>query len=336
MSMRRLPIYLVIDCSESMAGPAIEAVNRGVEALIAELRSVPQALETAFLSIITFSRSAEQVMPLTELLDVHVPPFKVRSGTALGAALRLLKQSLETEVRKTTPTVKGDYRPLVFLLTDGQPTDAWEQAAEELSRGKGTRPANIYAIGCGEDVDTGVLYRLTDVVLLMPDMSGPAFKKLFVWMTASVSSASMLLDMAEEGPSLPEEVLEVAPRSEPRSGGRARQVFLHAWCSKSKKPYLMRYVSVAGGMEYMATAAHQLEDFEESEGEGLPPVDASSLIGCPSCPYCGNECAGVCPCGALFCTPAGEAGVLECPRCNAVLESGGPAGGRTKVKRSEG
>ena len=41
MSMRRLPVYLLLDCSESMAGPAIEAVEQGVQALVGELRSNP-------------------------------------------------------------------------------------------------------------------------------------------------------------------------------------------------------------------------------------------------------------------------------------------------------
>src|SRR3954463_13936238 len=65
MSDRRLPVYLVIDCSESMAGPAIEAVNRGLQMLVGELRGNPLALESAYLSVITFARHARQDVPLT-------------------------------------------------------------------------------------------------------------------------------------------------------------------------------------------------------------------------------------------------------------------------------
>ena len=51
---RRLPVYLVLDCSGSMSGEPIEAVCQGVKALVADLRTDPQALETAYLSVITF------------------------------------------------------------------------------------------------------------------------------------------------------------------------------------------------------------------------------------------------------------------------------------------
>ena len=53
---RRLPVYLLLDVSGSMAGDPIEAVKHGVRALISELRGDPQALETAYLSVITFNK----------------------------------------------------------------------------------------------------------------------------------------------------------------------------------------------------------------------------------------------------------------------------------------
>ena len=98
MSIRRLPVYLLIDISESMAGPAIEAVQRGVNMLVNELRGNPLALESAYLSIITFAKQARQDVALTELLQVNVPKFSVRTGTSLGAALRLLRKCLAREV----------------------------------------------------------------------------------------------------------------------------------------------------------------------------------------------------------------------------------------------
>ena len=60
-SARRLPIYLLLDCSGSMTGEPIEATRQGVRALLSDLRSDPQALETAYLSVITFASSAQQV-----------------------------------------------------------------------------------------------------------------------------------------------------------------------------------------------------------------------------------------------------------------------------------
>ena len=67
--MRRLPVYILLDCSESMVGEAVDSVQHGLDALLQQLRSDPHALETAWVSIITFSNEAQQVVPLTELTE---------------------------------------------------------------------------------------------------------------------------------------------------------------------------------------------------------------------------------------------------------------------------
>ena len=114
-------------------------------------------------------------------------------GHQLGAALRLLLECLRRDVAKTTPTTKGDYRPLVFLFTDGQPTDDYQPAAKAVRAANNPRIANIYAIACGPDVDTDVLREVTDIVLQMPATS-EAFRQFFVWLSTSVQSASTVLD----------------------------------------------------------------------------------------------------------------------------------------------
>ena len=53
--MRRLPVFFVIDCSESMVGQPIEAVQDGVEYILSNLRKDPYALETVYVSIIAYA-----------------------------------------------------------------------------------------------------------------------------------------------------------------------------------------------------------------------------------------------------------------------------------------
>ena len=336
--IRRLPVYLLLDCSESMAGPAIEAVSRGVNTLVTELRGNPLALETAYLSVITFSREAKQVVPLTELLSFQPPQLSVRTGTALGGALRVLMQCFKNDVIKTTATTKGDYRPLVFLLTDGQPTDDWEGAADAVKSARHPGIANIYAIGCGPDVDVEVLRRITDIVLLMPDLSPEAFRKFFVWLSASVQTASTRLegggDVSLNLPALPDDLREAAPATVYRRDSMPRQVFLHARCSQTKQPYLMRFARRSSQDHYDAIASHRLETLEEGESALLPPINSSLLNGCPRCPYCENPVAVMCPCGALFCASPRHQGPMTCPQCNSQLSGAGS--GSFDVKRSQG
>ena len=73
---RRLPVYILIDTSGSMRGEPIEAVKVGLSDMIASLRVDPFALETVCISIITFDRSVQQVLPLTELARLQVPDIQ--------------------------------------------------------------------------------------------------------------------------------------------------------------------------------------------------------------------------------------------------------------------
>jgi uncharacterized protein YegL len=184
---RRLPVYLLLDTSGSMMGEPIEAVRQGLRALVADLRGDPQALETAYLSVITFSSNAQQVCPLTELLAFQEPELDAAGPTSLGEALMLLEDCLETEVRKASDTQKGDWRPLIFLMTDGQPTDEWETAAARIKQKK---VGNIIACAAGSGADSRVLKQLTEIVVEMQNLEPDALKAFFKWVSGSIKTTS--------------------------------------------------------------------------------------------------------------------------------------------------
>jgi len=319
--MRRLPVYLLLDCSESMAGQAIEDLAKGLDAMLTVMRSDPTAMETAWLSIITFAGRATQILPLTDIAQVHLPDLRVRTGTSLGAGLRLAVECISREVMKTTLTTKGDYKPLVFLFTDGQPTDEWESAAAAIRAQRKPGIANIYAIGCGADVDTHVLREVTDIVLTMKDMTLEAWRKVFVWVTASVQTTSRALDSGLEGkpvelPALPD-VLEVVRQPTSLRGSSPRQVFLHAWCARGGKPYVMRYARRGESGRYVALCAHPLDLPEAGEDEAeAPGINTRMLDGVPPCPYCGNPVAVLCECQTLLCSNGSVKEPFTCPRCH--------------------
>jgi uncharacterized protein YegL len=188
---RRLPVYLLLDCSASMSGEPIEATRMGVRALVADLKTDPQALETAYLSVITFSSTAQQVCPLTELMSFQEPNLDARGATALGEALKVLDQCVESEVRKSTPTQKGDWKPLVFLMTDGQPTDNWESAADALKQKK---LSNIIACAAGPGADETLLKRITEMVVVLNNVQPDTLKQFFKWVSSSIKTTSSRLD----------------------------------------------------------------------------------------------------------------------------------------------
>ncbi len=197
MSIRRLPVYLLLDCSSSMKGQPIEQVRQGLRALLDDLSTEPMAMETVYLSVITFHSTAQQLIPLTELMLFKEPQIQANGTTALGAALQLLKTCLETEVRKNTESQKGDWKPLVFLMTDGLPTDDWQLAADKLKKQK---IANIIAFAAGNQADVNTLKYITNTVLKSEDLSPGTLKAFFQWMSHSilVTSKSIDLMMAKE------------------------------------------------------------------------------------------------------------------------------------------
>lgn len=193
---RRLPVYLLVDTSGSMTGEPIEAVKQGIKALVMELKTDPQALETAYLSVISFASTAVQLSPLTEIISFKEPHLQAHGVTAFGSALNLLMDCINSEVRKSDASHKGDWKPLVFIITDGTPTDDWEQQADLL---KNSGVANIIACAAGSNADTKVLKAVTDNVLMMNTLSAGDFSKFFRWVSSSVKMTSVSVDARPGG-----------------------------------------------------------------------------------------------------------------------------------------
>jgi len=189
--MRRLPVYLVLDISGSMTGEPIEAVKNGVQVLVSTLRQDPYALETAFLSVITFDSSARQIVPLTELSMFQMPDIQATGTTSLGEALTLLANKVNTEVAKTTPEVKGDWKPLVFLMTDGEPTDNWQKGLNDF---KNQKFGMVVACAAGSGANTTILKQITEVVVQLDTADSATIKAFFKWVSASVSTGSQKIE----------------------------------------------------------------------------------------------------------------------------------------------
>lgn len=193
--MRRLPVYLLLDTSGSMHGEPIEAVKNGVEILISSLRQDPYALETAYLSIISFDTTARQLMPLTEISMFQPPQLQATGTTQLGDALALLATKIDQEVQKTTPDARGDWKPLVFIMTDGAPTDDWKIGFKKL---KQVKTGMIIACAAGHNADTTILKQITEVVVELATADSNAIKAFFKWVSASISVGSQKIDAGQK------------------------------------------------------------------------------------------------------------------------------------------
>lgn len=189
--MRRLPVYLLLDTSGSMTGEPIEAVKNGVQMMVHSLRQNPQAIETAFVSIITFDSEAKQLIPLTDLASFQTVDLKAAGTTALGAALSLLADKLENEVTKTTLEQKGDWKPIVFIMTDGVPTDDWQAGFQKL---KAVKKGLIVGCAAGNNADDKVLKEISDQVVRLSNTDADSIGKFFQWVSASIATTSTKIE----------------------------------------------------------------------------------------------------------------------------------------------
>ncbi len=335
--MRRLPIFFLVDVSESMVGESLYQLEEGIGAVVSALRKDPYALETAFLSVIAFAGKPRTVTQLTELFTFHPPELPVGGGTALGSALMHLMDEIDRTVVTTTPDRKGDWKPIIFLLTDGHPTDSMTKALDRWNRTYRTR-VNMVAVSIGGGADHTILKRLTDEVVVFNDSAPDAFARFIKWISMSIQSQSrsvsagqdskVSLAKAEPGLLVP---VELSGALTPFSGVDDRYAVFVGKCAKKGLPYVLKYQRHMGRIEtsdpvlsqlletrrYALDAAVPVKNsyFDLSDGvESGHSVSSEDLIGQPNCPHCGAPFSmAMCACGKIHCVDGD--GEQTCPWC---------------------
>lgn len=217
----RCPVVLALDTSGSMAGNAILELNQGLRAFGAALRSDPLAALRVEVAVVTFGGKVRAInirgegpsadttlsaynprglalrpRPVEVPFDAHQaftsverfdpPALDAAGGTPMGEAMQRSLALLRD--RKEIYKANGlDYfRPWVFLIADGKPTDRnWEAAAEQARQEEARKGVIVYAVGV-EGADLNVLGRFSGERPPLR-LNGLAFGDLFNWLSKSLS-----------------------------------------------------------------------------------------------------------------------------------------------------
>ncbi|ENA1802798.1 VWA domain-containing protein [Flavobacterium psychrophilum] len=189
--MRRLPVYFLLDTSGSMRGEPIQALNNALSGMINTLRSDAQALDSLWISIITYDREIKEIAPLTELVSFQLPEITCpQSGpTNTGAGLEYIIQQVKKDVIKGSSTQKGDWKPLLFVFTDGKPSDL-QLYREKIIEIKNLNFGAVVGCAAGLKADDVILKELTDNVVHLDSADSSTLKQFFKWVSETIEQGN--------------------------------------------------------------------------------------------------------------------------------------------------
>lgn len=198
----RCPVVLLLDTSRSMEGAPIEQLNAGLAAFKTDVMNDSLAALRVDIAIITFGGSVQAInvragesvvvpfdadQAFVTADSFHPPSLQVHGSTPMGQATRQALTLLRDRKDLYNRHAISYYRPWLFLITDGEPTDVWEPAADQLRQEVQRKGLTAFAIG----VEEANMQTLSRFSTMQPrKLRGLEFTKFFTWLSGSLSAVS--------------------------------------------------------------------------------------------------------------------------------------------------
>lgn len=184
----RCPCVLLLDTSGSMMGAPIENLNVGLQTFRDALSKDQLALLRVEVAIITFGpvNFAQDFVTA----DQFVPPtLHITGDTPIGTAINLALDKINDRKQVYKENGISHYRPWVFLITDGAPTDGdvWLTAAQRVRDAESNKKVVFFAVGV-EGADMCMLEKISSRQPLK--LQGLRFQEMFQWLSVSLTSVS--------------------------------------------------------------------------------------------------------------------------------------------------
>lgn len=182
----RCPCLLLLDTSGSMSGMPVHQLNEGIRAFKAELTEDPLAVKRVEVAVLTFGPLQLQ-SDFTTVDNFHVPHLTANGDTPMGEAITMGIDMITQRKQTYKEHGVGYYKPWIILITDGAPTDNWQQAARLVKEGESRNAFAFFAIGVeGANMDI-----LSQIAIRTPlKLKGLMFREFFLWLSSSMKMVS--------------------------------------------------------------------------------------------------------------------------------------------------
>lgn len=183
----RVPCVLLLDVSGSMGGQPIRELNEGLTVYKDELAADALASKRVEVAVVTFGGIVQTACDFTTA-DAFFPPNLVATGdTPMGAAVTQAIDMVHERKQIYRASGIAYYRPWIFLITDGAPTDEWQTAAKRVIEGETSKAFSFFAVGV-EGANMDILKQMSKREPLR--LKGLRFRDLFQWLSNSQQSVS--------------------------------------------------------------------------------------------------------------------------------------------------
>jgi len=182
----RCPCLLLLDTSGSMSGRPISELNAGLQAFQSELKADPLAMKRVEVALISFG-PVSVLNEFTTAESFSSPTLQTAGDTPMGEAINVGISLIKKRKEEYKKNGISFYRPWIFLITDGAPTDEWQRAASEIKEGEKSKSFAFFAVGV-QNADMNILKQLS--VREPLKLEGLKFRELFQWLSNSMKSVS--------------------------------------------------------------------------------------------------------------------------------------------------